>query len=104
MLKIDNVKTINHSKPWNMIKPRVYFHLASESVLDNLFERHSRPYNEYRKLLPEVLKTIGANPNHLSWKYSQKAGCRCGCSPGFIIDGWDKAISAKDIFVEYVSN
>jgi hypothetical protein len=73
-----------------------------ESVLDNLENRHFRPYNFYRQLAPEISSFIKHDPkcqkfikdagaeywfvetdylNKMKW--SQRAGCRCGCSPGF---------------------
>ena len=102
-LKLGNVSLHPHGYKdrYKVIKPRLYFFFISgENVIENFFNRHDRPYNEYRKLIPDVMKKIGANPGHLSWKWSQKAGCSCGCSPGFIIDGWDPVISKNDVFVD----
>jgi len=68
-------------------KARVYFWPKGESVWENLENRRSRPHKEYRKLIPEVLERIGADPEAVKLSWSQKAGCSCGCSPGFIADG-----------------
>ena len=75
----------------------VYFSPASETVLENLFGgRYTRPYAELRKLLPEVLRQVG-----VEWDgkavWSQKAGCTCPCSPGFLL----LSHGGKHIFVEY---
>lgn len=47
--------------------------------------RHSRPYNLYRKVvIPQVIdefKKKGIVAKDFTW--SQYSGCFCGCSPGF---------------------
>jgi hypothetical protein len=69
--------------PW--AKTRVFFWLDSEKgMLDQLALRHDRPFEEYRKHLPEVFKALGIEPVKARW--SQKAGCSCPCSPGFVLD------------------
>lgn len=65
-------------------KTRVYFFVDGENVIENLQKRRSRPYNEYRKLLPEVLSMVGIKPQKGNW--NQRAGCSCPCSPGFILE------------------
>lgn len=63
---------------------RVYV-WPSETVLEQLFSRRNRPVSEYRKnILPEVLKSQGL-PADTKIKWSQTAGCQCGCSPGFVL-------------------
>jgi|LSQX01.3.fsa_nt_gb hypothetical protein len=48
----------------------------------------------YRKVLPEILKQAGIPEAKASWSW--KAGCSCGCTPGFILDkGY-----GMDIFVD----
>ena len=65
-------------------RARVYVDLDGESVLENLQNRRDRPYNVYKKeVLPTMLRLLGLPvATKLSW--SQKAGCSCPCSPGFI--------------------
>jgi len=45
-----------------------------------------------RKILPQILREAGLNPRSKTL-YSGVAGCKCGCSPGFIVTGaerrWD---------------
>ena len=57
--------------------------------------RHTRPIAALRKLLPEALDKVDITFTKARW--SQKAGCSCPCSPGFIIDteGWE------DVHVSY---
>lgn len=64
-------------------KPRIYISHSGESVIENLINRHSRPKDLYRECLDEVLVQIGWVGYPVHW--SQKAGCNCGCSPGFIV-------------------
>ena len=61
-------------------KSRLYVDV-NENVLENLENRFNRPVSEYRRLLKPVFKAMGVKA-----RWSQKAGCSCGCSPGFILD------------------
>lgn len=80
-------------------KARIYFFVKNESVVDNLLNRRSRPYQAYRAILPTVLAAAGFSSELAqSARWSQKAGCSCGCSPGFIVDHRD--VRGKDIFVD----
>ena len=54
--------------------------------MENLQNRRTRPYNEFRRVVGPELEKYGIRPDQkLSW--SQKAGCPCGCSPGFRVEG-----------------
>lgn len=88
------------SRPASQFKARVYFFVEDETVVDNMMKRRSRPYKEYRKMLPTVLSMAGcSNPEEVaeSARWSQKAGCSCGCSPGFILNG--RAVRNRDFYV-----
>lgn len=70
---------------------RMYFWLKNENILQNMVRRRNRPYEEYRTLFPQVFEILkdkvagNITLEQLNDSYwSQKAGCRCGCSPGFI--------------------
>lgn len=66
--------------------PRLYVWPEDETVFENLLAgRRSRPVELYRKLLPEILERFGL-PEDTKATWSQKAGCSCGCSPGFILN------------------
>ena len=64
---------------------RLSISVSGETILENLMNRHSRPYNLYKKVvIPAVLaefKKKGIVAEGFVW--SQYAGCSCGCSPGF---------------------
>ena len=74
---------------------RVYFSHQGETFFENLAARHSRPVDLYRSFLPQVAKELGLPPT-TRFRWSQKAGCQCGCSPGFICSG----VRRKDVRVE----
>lgn len=67
-------------------KTRVYVWPSNETIVDNLLSRHDRPHRQWRKdVLPEVFSELGlAEGTKARW--SQYAGCSCGCSPAFILD------------------
>jgi hypothetical protein len=52
--------------------------------LEQFIYRHNRPVQLYRTLLPEIFKKLGL-PADTKARWSQKAGCTCPCSPGFIL-------------------
>lgn len=67
-----------------------------ESLIDNLYNRRNRPIGFYKKeVLPFVRQKLNLG-DEVKFRWSQKAGCRCGCSPGFIVDG---IYTRQDIFV-----
>lgn len=81
--------------------PRVYVFPHGESVMEQLFERHSRPYRLYRKeVLPQVWEQLGIDPASVKVRWDQYAGCSCPCSPGFVVTrgykGGDLSVSVGD--------
>lgn len=67
---------------------RIYLWPEGETILQNLANRHSRPTKQWRKeVIPQVLEQLGY-PKDAKVRFSQKAGCRCGCSPGWIMEGY----------------
>lgn len=67
-------------------RARIYMWPKNESVLENfLVGRRVRPVAAMKALMPKVLEAVGQVPE-VSVRWSQKAGCGCGCSPGFIAD------------------
>lgn len=87
-MKVLNVTTMVRSlertpKSYNS-HPRLHVSIKDETMIKNLENRHSRPYELYRPLLPEILKRAHLDET-MKVKWSQRAGCSCGCSPGFIL-------------------
>ena len=97
MVALDNgslasVKLYNDEKPYYLSyrrrKTRVYVWPQNESILENLMNRHERPYTLYRKeIMPNVVSALDLP--YAKWRWSQYAGCGCPCSPGFIIQTED---------------
>jgi hypothetical protein len=67
-------------------KPRMYVWADQEfSVIEDLANRTRRPYGVWRKAVRANLAGhVGLDLTTMSW--SQRAGCSCGCSPGFVLD------------------
>jgi|688.fasta_scaffold1972892_1 hypothetical protein len=63
--------------------PRMYMSIDDETIIDNLMNRRSRPYNFYKTLIHGSTLNQVLNLGKLQW--SQHAGCTCNCSPGFIL-------------------
>lgn len=40
----------------------------------------------WRPLVKQLVDLL--HPDHGKISFSRKAGCSCGCSPGWIVDGW----------------
>ena len=72
--------------------------------MEHLRARHGRPYTMYKKeVLPQLFRKLGLKtPAKLGW--SQKAGCSCGCSPGFIVQSrdipYDIHVTVTDHYVD----
>ena len=82
--------------------PRIYFWRDNYNPVGEILtgERYNKPYNFFRKYIPEALKMAEypGGANNLKVKWSQKAGCSCPCSPGFIITN---SIYYEDLHVTY---
>ena len=75
--------------------PRIYIFTKGESIIENLENRRQRPATTYKKeLLPKLIENIKPLQG-AKIRWSQKAGCSCGCSPGFIVE----IAKSFDIFV-----
>jgi hypothetical protein len=64
-------------------KSVVYVHVKDEGLFQNLINRTSRPHTAWKPLVEQALRDHGFDFQKLTW--SQKAGCSCPCSPGFIV-------------------
>src|SRR5579864_1378033 len=64
--------------------PRLYISHANESILENFGNRAARPVKLYKEILEEVRK-LAKLPATAAFRWNQKAGCSCGCSPGFVV-------------------
>lgn len=76
--------------------PRMYVDVAGENLAENLAFRMHRPVDVYKAMLPEVRKMVEGLEN-ATFRWNQRAGCSCPCSPGFVVTG--SSIHQADIFV-----
>jgi hypothetical protein len=97
-IKLRSFEASEHQR--GMKKPRCYFFEKNESILAQLSRRHYRPYQEYRKLLPQVYEKAGF-PVDTKARWSKYAGCSCPCSPGFILQHSNK-LALHHVFVTVV--
>ena len=98
-MKVTDIKVKFANDAWGPSgvtkRTRIYVFPKGETVLANLENRHQRPYNVYRKeVIPAVLEHLGTPDAKVSW--SQRAGCSCPCSPGFVIKEGDWG---REVFV-----
>lgn len=75
-------------------RSRLYVGVENENMLENLVNRRSRPYNVWRRHVEDALRENGVTFTGMRW--SQRCGCSCPCSPGFILDG---ARSGRDYYL-----
>lgn len=61
-----------------------YIFLPRENVLENLMNRRNRPTTLYKKILLQLVEKTNIKIDKPKWE--QKAGCGCGCSPGFLFN------------------
>lgn len=67
---------------------RIIIWPQGETIWENLNNRRQRPYTIWRKeVIPTVLKELDL-PLDTKVRWSQKAGCSCGCSPSFIVEDY----------------
>ena len=94
---LEVVEVTTRTRSWNPSRrdsdsphgrSRAYVFLQDENLTENLVNRRSRPYNTWRPLVEEALTDLGLTFRSLRW--SQRCGCSCPCSPGFLIDGPDR--------------
>ena len=79
-------KSDRRSRPYKRQDKAILFVWAKDegAGLEQFVYRHSRPVQLYRTLLPEIFEALGL-PANTTARWSQKAGCTCPCSPGFIL-------------------
>lgn len=72
-------------------KPRVYVYAEDFNLVEDLENRFRRPHKVYRSFALDALELLGLAEPKITW--SQKAGCSCGCSPGFIVQNGNRALN-----------
>ena len=67
------------------LQPRVYVWADDESIMEQFVNRRFRPTKVYREAVLEEFRSRGIEVNANEVRWSQKAGCACPCSPGFVL-------------------
>jgi hypothetical protein len=67
----------------NPVKPRLYVNGPLVREADEFLTHRGAIKETKAAFLPTLLKIINRD---VDVKFSAKAGCSCGCSPGFIIN------------------
>jgi hypothetical protein len=92
------ITSIEKMKPDRMTKTVVYVSFEGDGIAwpGTARERHAAETKANKKVAERVLATLGLQGVP---QYSRKAGCSCGCSPGFIVtgnsSGWDIFVTVK---------
>jgi len=75
---------------------RAYVFTEGETILENLEGRRRRPVKAFKAILLQAHPELEGKV-----RWSQTAGCGCGCSPGFIINHTVRADDHRpaDIFL-----
>ncbi len=77
--------------------PSVYTKKGEWPPLDKAFNKMNREIVEAkRKLLDKALKALDISIEKKP-SFSRKAGCSCGCSPGFILDTYRHDLYVSEI-------
>ena len=81
---------------------KVFISPTGESLSDLLYNRTSRPHSWYRKEVLPTLKGVLGMGEEVKFNWSQKAGCTCPCSPGFLVTD-NKGFHGKEKYNIYVT-
>ena len=90
-LRTPRAKIATQERSWRdgQAATRIYVWPENESIMENFtIGRRARPVDAFREVvLGEVLPKLDVADAKVKW--SRKAGCGCGCSPGFILTDLD---------------
>ena len=64
----------------------IYTSLGDYPVLDKAWKKYNRELVKMMKEVAEKANLTNESGQPLKLNYSRKAGCSCGCSPGFIAE------------------
>jgi hypothetical protein len=79
---------------------RVYILEANETMLENFAKRRNRPADFYREYVLPIVRDRLELGEEVTFTWSQKCGCSCGCCPGFIVGGRDAVLlQGKSVYV-----
>lgn len=86
-MQIENISKSDHNprRLNSRSKTRIFVWPKGETIRENLMNRRERPAKLWKPVALKAAAAMGLTKSSLMW--SQKAGCSCGCSPGFIVKG-----------------
>lgn len=93
VLSVDTKRENKRSGEPFLKRNKMYIFVKKETIIDNLINRRSRPYDEYKKnIIPKVMEIIKEKypetyelVKDSKWSWKQNCGCSmCPCSPGFV--------------------
>jgi hypothetical protein len=67
------------------------------NVIEDLMNRHRRPYATWRKAIRTALAKVDIDLSKMAW--SQKAGCSCPCSPGFVLNKQNLEVNGEVFYL-----
>jgi len=87
----------NYERGWNKA-PRMYVDVSEQfNVIEDLMNRHRRPYAAWRKAVRRALAGVNIDLSKMAW--SQKAGCSCPCSPGFVLNKQNLEVNGEVFYL-----
>lgn len=82
-------------------KPRIYASVPDFNLLEDLTNRNRRPFRQWRKLVNDAIMASGIGVDTARMGWDQRAGCGCGCSPGFVLDNHNSVVIGTMAFHNY---
>lgn len=93
-INIKSIKVTENNKSRSTCSKMYVFTDTPNALLKNLLGDEV-PWEMWKtSIVPHIVEKLQLEPTDISW--SRKAGCSCGCSPGFILKGTN---TPKRIFV-----
>lgn len=87
----------NYERGWNKA-PRMYVDASEKfNVIEDLMNRHRRPYATWRKAVRKALAGVNIDLSKMAW--SQTAGCSCPCSPGFVLNKQNLEVNGEAFYL-----
>jgi len=102
-VKISEIHLRRRDRSEKAKKPRIYLFAENYNPIEDMKsgERWNKPHLQIKPLLAEVFRRLGHEIVGWTFTWNQKAGCGCGCSPGFVVGGCPTNIEIFDVWLTY---